>query len=65
MQNDGLQLLWNTPPYSQRKKEANKSDLVILDKPNETITVIEFSVPFDSNRICKFKKKGMKHADLV
>ena len=65
MENDNYKILWNRPIYSLRKIEANKPDLVLFDKPNEFIYIIEFSVPFDSNVIDKIQEKHTKYADLA
>ena len=63
--NDNFKILWNRPIYSLRKIEANKPDLVLFDKPNEFIYIIEFSVPFDGNVIDKNQEKHTKYADLA
>ena len=65
MENDKYKLLWNRPIYSLRRIGANKPDLVLFDKSNEIIHIIEFSVPFDSNVIGKIQEKHTKYADLA
>ena len=65
MENNHFKLLWNGPIYSLGKIAANKTDLVLFDKSNEVIYIIEFSVPFDSNVIDKIQEKHDKYADLA
>ena len=45
--------------------QANKPDLVLFDKTNEIIHIIEFSVPFSSNVNDKIQEKHTKYADLA
>ena len=65
LENDHFKILWNRPIYSLNIIQANKPDLVLFDKTNEIIHIIEFSVPFDSNVIDKIQEKHTKYADLA
>ena len=65
MENESFKVIWNRPVYSLRRLDYNKPDLVLFDKCNHVIYIIEFSVPFDSNVIAKTQEKYAKYADLA
>ena len=49
-------VLWNQAVHTDREVTANRSDIIIKNKKEETCTLIDVAIPTDRN-LCKRKRK--------
>ena len=57
-------ILWDFPIQTDRTIQANRPDIVIKDKKNNTCLLIDMSVPSDRNVSAKVFEKLSKYKDL-
>lgn len=65
VENDNCRLYWNFSFATIRHVQANKPDIVLLDKLARAIYVIEFSAPAEPNVVQKEEEKQTKYQPLV
>lgn len=65
VENDNCRIYWNFSFSTIRQIQANKPDIVLLDKLTKSIYVIEFSAPAEINLILKEEEKRTKYIPLV
>jgi hypothetical protein len=49
LSNERAKLLWDTPIITDRSVEANRPDLVLFDKKEETDIIVDIAIPLDDN----------------
>ena len=59
-----VSILCNFPIHTDRTIQANRPDIVIKDKRNDTCLLIDMSVPSDNNVAAKVFEKLSKYKDL-
>ena len=59
-----VSILWDFPIHTDRTIQANRPDIVIKDKRNNTCLLIDMSVPSDNNVAAKVFEKLSKYKDL-
>ena len=57
-------VLWDFPIHTDRTIQANRPDIVIKDKTNNTCLFIDMSIPSDRNVSAKVFEKLSKYKDL-
>ena len=57
-------ILWKFPIRTDRTIKANRPDIVIKHKQNETCQLIDMSIPSDTNISAKEFEKPSKYKDL-
>ena len=64
-ENEQATAYWDVPVYADHiEVHANRVDARIVDKENQTITLLEMSCPWVENREQKEKEKTLKYAPL-
>ena len=64
-ENSRVKLLWDFNIYTDHVLSARRPDIVMIDKNNNTVTIIDISVPADSNVSSKESEKIDKYRDLA
>ena len=64
VENENYKLLWDFPIQTDRELVHNKPDIVIIDKVNQIVQIIDISIPSDYNVITKRNEKITKYIDL-
>lgn len=64
VENEGCRIYWNFSFSTIRHLQANKPDVVLLDKRNKAMYIIEFSAPADPNISVKEEEKRTKYRPL-
>ena len=64
IETDKVKLLWDTFIQTDHVIQAQRPDLVVVDKAKKEITIIDFAVPADKNVCDKEKEKIDKYQDL-
>ena len=60
-----ITVYWDVPVYADHiEVHANRVDVRIVDKENQTVTLLEMSCPWVENREQKEKEKTLKYAPL-
>ena len=65
VENDNCRIYWNYPFPTTHLIQANKPDIVLLEKRTSSMYVIEFSAPAETNIDIKEREKRAKYIDLV
>ena len=64
-ENEQATVYWDVPVYADHiEVHANRVDARIVDKENQTVTLLEMSCPWVENREQKEKEKTLKYAPL-
>jgi len=63
-ENDKVKILWDFSIRTDNKIQANKPDLVVVDKANKTLLIIDVACPLDINIGNKERDKILKYQDL-
>ena len=63
--NEKCLIYWNYSFPTVRQIQANKPDIVLLDRQLKTMYVIEFSAPAENNIVMKEEEKRTKYRDLL
>jgi hypothetical protein len=58
-------VLWNKAVHTDREVTANRSDIIIKNKKEETCTLIDVAIPADRNVMQKEVEKMLKYKSLV
>ena len=53
-------VLWNQAVHTDREVTANRPDIIIKNKKEETCTLIDAAIPADSNFVQKEAEKKLK-----
>lgn len=61
---DDVSILWDMPIITDREIQANRPDIIIKDRNNNTCILVDVSVPSDRNTSIKFTEKLSKYKDL-
>ena len=61
---DKCTILWDFPIHTDRTIQANRPDIVVKDKQNNTCLLIDMSIPSDRNVSAKVFEKLSKYKDL-
>ena len=59
-ENSQVKLLWDFNTYTDHVLSAHRPDIVMIDKNKNTVTIIDISVPADSNISSKESEKIYK-----
>ncbi|XP_044755067.1 uncharacterized protein LOC123314020 [Coccinella septempunctata] len=65
LENDGFKLYWDNPMITDRAVQHNRPDIVIFDKINKKVTIIDVTVPADDNITKAYTEKLTKYHDLA
>ena len=57
-------VLWNQEVHTDREVTANRSDIIIKNKKEETYTLIDVAIPADRNVVQKEVGKKLKYKSL-
>ena len=57
-------LLWNQVVHTDREVTTNRPDIIIINKKEETYTLIEVAIPADRNVLQKETEKKLKYKSL-
>ena len=60
-----IEVRWDQKLVTPTALEANRPDIVVVDKVNGKWTLVDFSVPFDRNVVQKEEEKLRKYAALA
>src|SRR6476659_3523764 len=63
-ENDAVKILWDFSIRTDNKIQANKPDLVVVDKANKTLLIIDIACPLDINIGKKEQEKVLKYQEL-
>lgn len=63
-ENEKVKLLWNFEIQTDRRIQARRPDIVLIDKTKKKATIIDIAVPDDRNINNKEKEKITKYQDL-
>ena len=58
-------VLWNQAVHTDREVTANRSDIIITNKKEETCTLIDVAVPADRNIVQKEAENNLKYRVYV
>ena len=56
--------MWDVNIYTDRVIQARRPDIVVVDKCEKRVTLIDMAVPADKNILEKEKEKVIKYQDL-
>ena len=65
LENDSAKVLWNFPVQTDRRVNHNKPDILVLEKVERKIYIIDIAVPNDVNISRKRNEKINKYANLA
>ncbi|KAG5884670.1 hypothetical protein JTB14_033208 [Gonioctena quinquepunctata] len=65
VENENCRIYWNYSFPTLKQIQANKPDVVLSDREQKTIYVIEFSAPGETNIVRKEDEKRTKYRDLL
>ena len=57
-------IMWDYPLVTDKKVCANRPDITIHNKKERKVTLVDFSVPYDTNIVLKTAEKLVKYKDL-
>ena len=57
-------VLWNQAVHTDREVTANRPDIIIKNKKQETCTLIDVAIPADRNVVQKEAEKKLKYKSL-
>ena len=60
-----IEVWWDQKVITPTEFDANRPDMVVIDKSNKKWWMIDFSVPYDPNVVSKEKEKIDKYKDLA
>lgn len=63
-ESEGIKLLWDNAIQTDRVITARRPDIVLIDKKERTVQIIDVAVPFDSRIVEKEAEKILKYQDL-
>ena len=63
--NGNIEVWWDQKVITPTKFDANRPDMVIIDRNNRKWWLVDFSVPYDPNAARKEKEKVEKYKDLA
>ena len=63
-ENDDVKILWDFNIYTDKKISARRPDIVVIDKKNKRVQIIDISVPADHRIQEKENEKVNKYQDL-
>jgi hypothetical protein len=64
IENEKVKILWDVNIYTDRVIQARRPDIVVVDKCEKRVTLIDMAVPADKNILEKEKEKVIKYQDL-
>ena len=64
IENENYKLLWDFPIQTDKELKHNKPDIIIIDKSNKTVQIIDIAIPSDYNVVSKRNEKITKYIDL-
>ena len=64
IENENYKLLWDFPIQPDKELIHNKPDIIIIDKSNKTVQIIDIAIPSDYNVVAKRNEKIIKCIDL-
>ena len=64
VENNDMKILWDFNFYNDHLKTAKHPDIVVVDKPQKTVQIVNISVPSDNNVGQKECEKIEKYKDL-
>ncbi|TWW64336.1 hypothetical protein D4764_03G0013440 [Takifugu flavidus] len=64
LENKQAKMLWDFQIQTDKMVVANQPDIVVVDKPQNTVVVIDVAIPSDSNIRKKEHKKLEKYQEL-
>ena len=65
LENENVKILWNFPVQTDRRVAHNKPDILMVNKKEREISIIDIAVPNDSNISRKRYEKITNYADLA
>ncbi|KAF4528234.1 hypothetical protein B566_EDAN016009 [Ephemera danica] len=65
MQNHDVKILWDSMIVTDRAVEANRPDLVLIDKKEKTAIIIDIAVPLDNHVVTTCAEKRRKYQPLA
>ena len=64
IENENYKLIWDFPIQTDKELKHNKPEIIIIDKSNKTVQIIDISIPSDYNVVSKRNEKITKYIDL-
>ena len=64
IENEHHKLLWDFPIQTDKEIAHNRPDIILIDKLNKTVQIIDIAIPSDYNIIEKRNEKITKYIDL-
>ena len=64
IENDSVTILWEMSLHTDRTMAANRPDIVLKNKKDETCLLIHMTIPLDTSTSVKTTEKLTKHKDL-
>ena len=59
-----VKVLWNQAVHTDREVTANRPDIIIKNKKEETCTLMDVAIPADRNVVQKESEKKLKYKSL-
>ena len=64
IENNGYKLLWDFPIQTDKELRHNRPDIIVIDKLNKNVQIIDIAIPSDYNVVEKRNEKITKYIDL-
>jgi hypothetical protein len=64
-ENETTKIYWDSPVITDRTILANRPDIIIMEKINKTVKLIDLAHPNDHNLNTSFSNKITKYEDLT
>ena len=64
VENDRAKILWDYDVRTDHRIQARKPDLILVNKENQKVTLIDVAIPWDTRVVEKSREKVEKYQDL-
>ncbi|CAH2093698.1 unnamed protein product [Euphydryas editha] len=65
LERDGVRLYWDLPIATDRTILANKPDIVVMDRAQSRVFLVDITIPHDENLVKAETEKKRKYLDLA
>ncbi|CAH2075369.1 unnamed protein product, partial [Iphiclides podalirius] len=65
LENDRARLYWDRPTITDRTIVANKPDIVVMDRAQSRVFLVDITIPYDENLVKAETDKKTKYLDLA
>ena len=57
---ENYKFLWDFPIHTDKELIHNKPNIIIIDKSNKSVQIIDIAIPSDYNVVAKIKREDNK-----